>query len=42
MKEKIYFMGYMTNKFLQTKFGWRKKDDRDSYKNKSIDLQEHY
>ena len=36
--EKIYFMGFMTNKLLQTSFGWRKPDDRDSYKNKRIDL----
>ena len=28
----------MTNKLLQTSFGWRKIDDRDSYKNKRIDL----
>ena len=31
-------MGFMTNKLLQTSFGWRKTDDRDSYKNKRIDL----
>ena len=37
LKEKIYFMGYMTNKLLQTSFGWRKTDDRDSYINKRID-----
>ena len=37
-KQKIYFLGYMTNKLLQTSFGWRKKDDRDSYINKRIDL----
>ena len=37
LKEKIYFMGYMTNKLLQTSFGWRKTDDRDSYVNKRID-----
>ena len=36
--EKLYFMGFMTNKLLQTSFGWRKCDDRDSYKNKRIDL----
>ncbi len=28
----------MTNKLLQISFGWRKTDDRDSYKNKRIDL----
>ncbi len=36
--EKLYFIGFMTNKLLQTSFGWRKCDDRDSYKNKRIDL----
>ena len=28
----------MTNLSLQTSFGWKKTDDRDSYKNKRIDL----
>ena len=28
----------MTNKLLQTSFGWRKSDDRDSYLNKRLDL----
>ena len=37
-QEKIYFLGYMVNKLLRTKFGWRKVDDRDSYKNKRVDL----
>ena len=36
--QKKYFMGYMINKLLQTSFGWRKTDDRDSYKNKRLDL----
>lgn len=36
--QKIYFLGYMTNKLLATSFGWRKTDDRDSYLNKRIDL----
>ena len=36
--QKLYFMGFMTNKLLQTSFGWRTTDDRDSYKNKRIDL----
>ena len=36
-QQKIYFMGYMTNLLLQTSFGWRKTDDRDSYVNKRID-----
>ena len=38
MKQKLYFMGLMANKLLQTKFEWRKTDDRDSYINKRIDL----
>ena len=36
--QKLYFMGYMINKLLQTSFDWRKPDDRDSYVNKRIDL----
>ena len=36
--KKIYFLGYMCNKLLQTSFGWRKTDDRDSYLNKRLDL----
>ena len=36
--QKIYFLGFMINKLLRTSFGWRKTDDRDSYKNKRIDL----
>jgi DNA-directed RNA polymerase II subunit RPB2 len=37
-KQKIYFLGYMTNKLLKCSFGWTKPDDRDSYVNKRIDL----
>ncbi len=37
-EQKIYYLGYMTNLLLQTSFGWRKTDDRDSYKNKRVDL----
>ena len=36
--QKIYFLGYMINQLLLTSYGWRKTDDRDSYKNKRIDL----
>jgi DNA-directed RNA polymerase beta subunit len=36
--QKIYFLGYMTNKLLQTNFEWIKGDDRDSYVNKRVDL----
>ncbi len=38
LKQKIYFLGYMTNKLLQASFEWIKGDDRDSYINKRIDL----
>ncbi len=38
LKQKIYFLGYMTNKLLQASFGWNPADDRDSYVNKRIDL----
>ena len=37
-QQKLYFLGYMTNQLLSTKFGWRHKDDRDAYMNKRIDL----
>ena len=36
--QKIYFLGYMANKLLQTSFEWLSPDDRDSYLNKRIDL----
>ena len=36
--QKIYFLGYMTNKLLQASCGKAKQDDRDSYINKRIDL----
>ena len=36
--QKVYFMGYMTNKLLQCSFEWTLPDDRDSYVNKRIDL----
>jgi DNA-directed RNA polymerase beta subunit len=38
MTEKIYFLGYMANKLLQTSFGNSPCSDRDSYLNKRIDL----
>ena len=37
-KQKIYFLGYMTNKLLRCSFGWIETNDRDSYVNKRIDL----
>ena len=36
--QKLYFLGYMVNKLLRTSFGWRIPDDRDSYRNKRLDL----
>jgi DNA-directed RNA polymerase II subunit RPB2 len=36
--QKIYFLGYMTNKLLMASFEIIKQDDRDSYVNKRIDL----
>ena len=36
--QRVYFLGLMVNKLLQTSYGWRKTDDRDSYVNKRIDL----
>lgn len=37
MEQKIYFLGYMTNKLLMAYFDIIKQDDRDSYLNKRID-----
>ena len=36
--QKIYMLGYMTNRLLQTSFEWIEQSDRDSYLNKRIDL----
>ena len=38
LEQKIYFLGYMTNKLLKCYFGFIETDDRDSYLNKRIDL----
>ena len=38
LTQKLYLIGYMANKLIQTSFGWRPPDDRDSYLNKRIDL----
>ena len=37
MKQKIHFLGYMTNKLLMAYFDIIKQDDRDSYLNKRVD-----
>jgi len=37
MEQKIYFLGYMTNKLLFAYFEIIKQDDRDSYINKRVD-----
>jgi len=36
--QKVYFLGYMTNKLLRCSFEWIQPDDRDSYLNKRVDL----
>jgi len=36
--QKLYLLGYMAQKLVQTNFGWKPPDDRDSYLNKRIDL----
>ena len=36
-QQKIYFLGYMTNRLIRTALGWVKPSDRDSYVNKRID-----
>jgi DNA-directed RNA polymerase II subunit RPB2 len=38
LTQKIYFLGYMTNKLLMCSFEIIKQDDRDSYLNKRVDL----
>ena len=37
-QQKIYMLGYMANKLLQTSLGWIPTCDRDSYINKRIEL----
>ncbi len=38
MSQKIYMLGYMCKKLIQTSLGWIPCDDRDSYLNKRIEL----
>ena len=38
LQQKLYLLGYMANKLIQTNFGWKPPTDRDSYLNKRIDL----
>jgi len=38
MDQKLYLVGYMANKLIQTSFGWKPPDDRDSYINKRVEL----
>jgi DNA-directed RNA polymerase II subunit RPB2 len=38
MTQKIYMLGYMCKKLIQTSLGWIPGDDRDSYLNKRIEL----
>ena len=37
-EQKVYMLGYMAKKLIQTSLGWLPPDDRDSYINKRIDL----
>ena len=38
LKQKLYLLGYMCKKLIQTSLGWIPPDDRDSYLNKRIEL----
>jgi len=38
LPQKLYLLGYMAKKLLQTSLGWNPPDDRDSYLNKRIEL----
>lgn len=37
-QQRIYFLGYMANRLIQTALGWIPPTDRDSYINKRIDM----
>ncbi len=38
LKQKLYLLGYMAKKLLQTSLGWIQPSDRDSYLNKRVEL----
>jgi DNA-directed RNA polymerase II subunit RPB2 len=38
LQQKLYLVGYMAKKLIETAKGWRVPDDRDSYANKRIEL----
>jgi DNA-directed RNA polymerase II subunit RPB2 len=38
LHQKLYLIGYMAKKLIQTSLGWLPPDDRDSYLNKRIEL----
>jgi DNA-directed RNA polymerase beta subunit len=38
LQQKLYLLGYMARKLMQTAMGWTPTDDRDSYINKRIEL----
>jgi len=38
LSQKLYLLGYMANRLLQTSLGWLPPSDRDSYLNKRIEL----
>jgi len=38
LQQKLYLLGYMAKKLIQTSLGWMPPDDRDSYVNKRVEL----
>ena len=38
LQQKLYLIGYMAKKLIQTSLGWLPPDDRDSYLNKRVEL----
>ena len=38
LPQKLYLLGYMAKKLLETSLGWIPPDDRDSYLNKRVEL----
>jgi DNA-directed RNA polymerase beta subunit len=38
LEQKLYLVGYMAKKLIETSKGWRPPDDRDSYVNKRVEL----
>ncbi len=38
LTQKVYLLGYMTNRLISCKLGWEKSGNRDKYDNKRLDL----